>query len=169
MKRFDVIRALVMAAPALLGLALAGCGGAKKGEEQAANHGPAKHKSPACTGFPDYIALTPDADVETCDSTDAGKAHVSGKIVFYTDEKPQAVVAFFRGKANGSGIPDGIVDNNPDSPMYSASDSTSGRSVTVTTSLQAEGGTEVTVDWAKENWDAPKAVHQPSSNNMPVS
>jgi hypothetical protein len=141
----------------VLMLVLTACGGGKKPDAVATN-GPGRHKGIACAGFPDFVALPPDAVVETCHNGDPASFHVAGKIVFETNMTPNATIGFYRDKANQSGIPDGISNPSSDTAMYSANDTTAKRSIQVMADRQAAGGTNVSLEWSKENWDAaPKA------------
>lgn len=138
-------------------LALAACGGSEETPKAgASSEAPAKHKGLACKGFPDFVALPQDASVSTCKNGDPAAARMAGMIVFETDMAPKDAIAFFRDQAHKSGLPDGLSSSNPDSPMYSANDTATKRSIQVTTERQAAGGTQVTLNWSKENWDAPE-------------
>ena len=114
-----------------------------------------KHKGKNCTGFPDFVALPPDASVSTCDNGTAAAAHIIGKVVFDTDMAPKDAIAFVRDQARRSGLPEGVSGSNPDAPMYTANDTKTKRSIAVTSERLAVGGTRVTVSWGKENWDVP--------------
>ena len=148
----------------ILMLALAGCG-SKKAPDPSASQAAVRHKGYACTGYPDFVALAADAEVSICSSSSPGVPHQSGKIVYKTRQAANALIAFYKGKAGASGIPDAFADLNSATPMYSANDSTSGRSFTINTTLPPEGGIEVTLDWSKENWDAQKTAPRSDHRN----
>jgi hypothetical protein len=157
-------------APILI-LALAACGGSDKKPDAAASEGPKRFKGLDCKGFPDFVVMTEDAITKTCDIGDAKSSQFTGKIVYETELPAKQAVSLSRVAAYKLGIPDGITDLSSDAPMYSGNDTEGGRTVTVTTELQAAGGTLVTVEWLKINWDAPppKPAAKPRSNAVPVS
>lgn len=137
-------------------LALTACGGGDKTPDAAASTAPpAKHKGLTCTGFPDFVALPPDAEVTTCNNGNSKAAHLAGTIVFGTDMTPKDAAAFFKEKAGTSGLPEVASNSRPDASTYVANDPVTVRSIAVTTERRAAGGTKVTVNWGKENWDAP--------------
>ncbi len=157
-------------APILI-LALAACGGSEKKPDAAATEGPKRFKGIECKGFPDFVVMMEDAITKTCDMGDAKSSQFTGKLVYETELPAKQAVGLSREAALKVGIPDGITDLNSDAPMYSGNDTDGGRTVTVTTELQAAGGTLVTVEWLKINWDvAPtKPAPTPQSNAVPVS
>ena len=144
-------------------LVLAGCGGSKAPDPTPTTE-PARHKGIACAGFPDFVALPPNAVVKTCQNGDATASQVIGKIVFESDMSLKDIVGFYKDKAGKSGLPDGISSSNPDNAVYSANDTTTKRSFQMSADRQAAGGIMVTVDWNRENWDAvPKPVDRGNS------
>jgi hypothetical protein len=148
-------------------LALAGCGGGKE-PDPSATQGPKRHKGLACKGFPDFVVLTPDAVTETCDLVDPKGARFTGTVVYETRLPAKDAVAMSRAAAAGLGIPDGITDFASEAPMYSGNDNEGGRNITVTTDPMAAGGTKVTVEWIKVNWDAPAPKPAPAARSASV-
>jgi hypothetical protein len=156
-------------APILI-LALAACGGSDKKPDPAASEGPKRFKGIKCKGFPDFVVMMEDAITKTCDMGDAKSSQFTGKIVYETELPAKQAVSLSRAAALKLGIPDGITDLNSDAPMYSGNDTEGGRTVTVTTELQVAGGTLVTVEWLKINWDAPAPPPKPkpTTSQVPV-
>ena len=139
-----------------LALALSACSGSEETPKAAASSEapPPRYKGLKCSGYPDFVALPPDATVGTCNNGDSSARRIAGTIVFQTEMAPKDAIAFYKDLAKKSGLADGISSSTTDSQLYSANDTVAKRSIQVTTERMAAGETQVTVEWGKENWDA---------------
>jgi hypothetical protein len=148
------MRLVLLAAPLLL----AGCGGtgvssdttndivAQNVVEAAANGTPARVAAAVdCNNKPDFVPVQQGAEVTTCISGPDGvnTRHVSGTIVYLTDDDPRHAIAWSRGQANASGL----APRQASDTRYSAGEE--GKRSLMILAEPFEGRTRVTVNWGK--------------------
>ena len=147
------MRLVLLAAPLLL----AGCGTGVSSDttndivaqnvvEATANGTPARIAAAVdCNNKPAFVPVQQGGQVTTCISGPDGvnKRHVSGTIVYLTNDDPRRVVAWSREQANASGL----APRQASETRYSAGEE--GQRSLMILAEPFEGRTRVTVNWGK--------------------
>ena len=102
---------------------------------------------PAAPGAPDFAALYPDAVVEAPATTGDGDAGPGGLVTFTTEADPETVIAFYRERAEASGLASVMAMNQGDAQAYGAADP-EGANLQVVAAPTEEGPTSVQLSWS---------------------
>ena len=128
-------------------------GGCEAGNDNVAeDRGPAAANAVAaagtaadCASLPDFVPLYADARVETCVSgPGVDPRHESGTVIYTTGATPEAVIAWYKEKANAQGLAPALSN----ATMFSAREG-SKRSLMAMTET-ARGATKVTLNWGRD-------------------
>ncbi|MBB5747145.1 hypothetical protein [Brevundimonas variabilis] len=103
--------------------------------------------SPAVPGAPDYAALYPGAVIEGVPTVADGVAGPGGLLTFSTEAEPQAVVDFYKRRAEASGLSPVMSMNQGEAIAYGAG-SPEGATIQVVASPAEAGGTSVQLSWS---------------------
>jgi hypothetical protein len=103
--------------------------------------------SAAVEGAPDYAALYPGAVVEGEPTVADGVAGPGGLMTFSTEAEPQAVVDFYKSRAEASGLSPVMSMNQGEAIAYGAG-SPEGATIQVVASPAEAGGTSVQLSWS---------------------
>jgi hypothetical protein len=124
----------------LAGLALAGC-------DRSAPSGPSEKHAESPTRVPAYAARYPGAQHQegvTAES-DAGPG---GLVSFTTADAPEAVIGFYRSRAEAAGLQPVMEMNQGDTRAYKAQGPNGAASVQVVASPLEDGRTSVQLTWS---------------------
>lgn len=102
---------------------------------------------PAAPGAPDFAALYPDAVVEAPATIADGEAGPGGLITFTTDADPETVIAFYRERAEASGLASVMAMNQGDAQAYGAA-APEGANLQVVAAPTEAGPTSVQLSWS---------------------
>lgn len=156
----------MLAAAALTGaMVLAGCSGAPAEEAASAEDAAvdaaataaapapasaALPAAPAAPGAPAFAVIYPGGAVEGPATMAQGPTGPGGILTFTTDATPEAVVAFYRERADTAGLTTIASMNQAGASAYSAGDGASGRGQLLSVvATPVEGGpTSVQLSWA---------------------
>ena len=128
----------LIAAAALL--ALADCGPKPAADTKIAAAAPIP-----CTGLPDYAPVYPGGKVTLCTQGDSGGGKIGGAVGLTSGDAPDALVAFYKGKAAEAGLtPDTELDQGG-SKVFSAMDGD--RTVRIQALPEADGGATAILTW----------------------
>lgn len=156
-----------LAAAALMSIMItAGCSQAPAGEAPAAGEAEAaaaevaasptagsaavaSAAAPAVPGAPAFAVIYPGGSVEGPVTMAQGPAGPGGILTFTTDASPQTVAAFYRERAEASGLTTIASLNQPGTSAYSAGDGADGRGQLLSVvATPVEGGpTSVQLSW----------------------
>ena len=109
---------------------------------------PAAADTPVVAGTPSFAALYPGAVVEGDPTTAAGPAGPGGILTFTTDAAPEAVIDFYRQRAEASGLAPVMSMNQGDARAYGAARAANDASVQVVASPSGDGLTSVQLSWS---------------------
>lgn len=99
------------------------------------------------TPQPQFAAVYPDAEVQGAPLNASGPAGDGGVLTFTTEANPDAVIAFYRERAETSGLATMMALNQGEARAYGAQNPTSGASLNVVASPM-EGLTSVQLTWS---------------------
>ncbi len=104
---------------------------------------------PAAPGAPAFAVLYPGAELKAPATTAQGPEGPGGIVQFTTDATPEAVIAFYRQRAEAAGLKPINSMNRGDAQAYSAGDGADGRGQLMQViATRVEGGpTDVQLDW----------------------
>lgn len=104
---------------------------------------------PAAPGAPAFAVIYPGAELKGPATTAQGPAGPGGIVQFTTDATPEAVIAFYRQRAEAAGLKPINSMNRGDAQAYSAGDGADGRGQLMQViATRVEGGpTDVQLDW----------------------
>lgn len=104
---------------------------------------------PAAAGAPIFAVIYPGAELKGPATVAQGPAGPGGIVQFTTDADPEAVVAFYRQRAEAAGLKQINSMNRGDAQAYSAGDGANGRGQLMQViATRIEGGpTDVQLDW----------------------
>lgn len=104
---------------------------------------------PAAAGAPVFAVIYPGAELKGPATVAQGPAGPGGIVQFTTDADPEAVVAFYRQRAEAAGLKQINSMNRGDARAYSAGDGANGRGQLMQViATRIEGGpTDVQLDW----------------------
>ena len=103
---------------------------------------------PAAAGAPTFAVLYPGGTVEGEPVTAQGPAGPGGLVTFTTEADPDAVVAFYRARAEAAGLASVMSMNQGDARAYGAARDGSGARVEVVASPVETGQTSVQLTWS---------------------
>ena len=103
----------------------------------------------AAPGAPAFAVIYPGAELKGPTTTAQGPAGPGGIVQFTTDATPEAVIAFYRQRAEAAGLKPINSMNRGDAQAYSAGDGADGRGQLMQViATRVEGGpTDVQLDW----------------------
>ncbi len=147
-----------IAAIAMVGAALTACGDPKvKAETSAVSADqptlpkeaitPTAPATPAAAGAPAYAALYPGAEAAAPATVANGPDGPGGMVEFRTSATPDAVVGFYKRRAEGAGLSPVSAMDQGETRAYSAAKMDSGANVQVV-AIPASDGTAVTLSWS---------------------
>lgn len=97
-------------------------------------------------GAPAFVALYPGAQIQEPEAGSPAK-----QITFITDAAPDAVIAFYKDRAESSGLHPMAAMNQGEARAYGASDrNEAGKSIQVVASPGENGQTSVQLNWSEE-------------------
>ena len=104
---------------------------------------------PAADGAPAFAVIYPGAELKGPATVAQGPAGPGGIVQFTTDAAPEAVIAFYRQRAEAAGLKPINSMNRGDAQAYSAGDGANGRGQLMQViATRIEGGpTDVQLDW----------------------
>lgn len=102
---------------------------------------------PAMPGAPDFAALYPGAVVDATPTIADGAAGPGGLLTFVTEAEPDAVVTFYKRRAEASGLASIMAMNQGDAQAYGAA-SPQGASLQVVAAPAEDGTTSVQLTWS---------------------
>jgi hypothetical protein len=104
---------------------------------------------PAADGAPAFAVIYPGAELKGPATVAQGPAGPGGIVQFTTDADPEAVIAFYRQRAEAAGLRQINSMNRGDAQAYSAGDGANGRGQLMQViATRIEGGpTDVQLDW----------------------
>ena len=105
--------------------------------------------TPAAAGAPDFAVIYPGAELKGPATVAQGPSGPGGIVQFTTDADPEAVIAFYRQRAEAAGLKQINSMNSGDAQAYSAGDGATGRGQLLQViATRVEGGpTDVQLDW----------------------
>ena len=103
--------------------------------------------APVVPGAPDYAALYPGAVIDGEPTVADGVAGPGGLLTFSTEAEPQAVVDFYKSRAEASGLSPVMSMNQGEAIAYGAG-SPDGATIQVVASPAEAGGTSVQLSWS---------------------
>ncbi len=103
---------------------------------------------PLVAGAPAFAVLYPGGAVEGEPTTAQGPAGPGGLVTFTTDDDPDAVVAFYRQRAEAAGLASVMSMNQGDARAYGAARTDGGARVEVVASPVDAGRTSVQLTWS---------------------
>ena len=116
-------------------------------QEAAAARPEAAPATVATPGAPDYAALYPGALIEGEPTLADGVAGPGGLLTFTTEDEPQAVVDFYKSRAEAAGLSPVMSMNQGEAIAYGAG-SPEGATIQVVASPAEAGGTSVQLSWS---------------------
>lgn len=104
---------------------------------------------PAAEGAPSFAVIYPGAELKGPATVAQGPSGPGGIVQFTTDAEPEAVIAFYRQRAEAAGLKQINSMNRGDAQAYSAGDGANGRGQLMQViATRIEGGpTDVQLDW----------------------
>lgn len=106
--------------------------------------------APIVAGAPPFAALYPGAELDGPPTTAHGEAGAGGLAIFRTDAAPEAVIAFYRERAEAAGLASVTGMNQGDARAYGArADGDQGASLQVVAAPTEEGDTSVQLSWSE--------------------
>ncbi len=112
-------------------------------EVVAAPSGPA-----AAPGAPSFAVLYPGASLDEPAVTASGPAGPGGLVTYTTEADPEAVIAFYKARAEAAGLASTMAMNQGEARAYSAVGSGAGSNLQVVASPTDAGETSVQLSWS---------------------
>ncbi len=105
--------------------------------------------APAAANAPAYAVIYPGAELKGPATTAQGPAGPGGIVQFTTEATPEAVIAFYRQRADAAGLKPINSMNRGNAQAYSAGDGADGRGqlMQVIATRMEDGATDVQLDW----------------------
>ena len=104
--------------------------------------------TPAAPGAPVFAVLYPGGAVQDPAVTADGAAGPGGLVTFTTDAEPEAVVAFYRRRAEAAGLASVMSMNQGDARAYGAAAEATGAELQIVASPGDQGLTSVQLGWS---------------------
>ncbi|HEX8471027.1 MAG TPA: hypothetical protein VF633_07945 [Brevundimonas sp.] len=99
-------------------------------------------------GAPDFAAVYPGGTIEAPPTLAGGPAGPGGLVTFTTDAKPDAVIGFYKQRAEAAGLASVMSMNQGDSLAYGAAEVTNGATLQVVATALEDAPTSVQVTWS---------------------
>lgn len=115
----------------------------------AAAPAPAVPARPAAPGAPIYAAIYPGGALDGAPLVASGPDGDGGVVTFTTPASPDAVVEFYKDRAEGAGLTSIMGMNQGDARAYGAAGEAAGESLQVVASPGEEGETSVQLTWSQ--------------------
>jgi len=97
---------------------------------------------------PDFAAVYPGGVVETPPTVAGGPAGPGGLVTFTTDAKPEAVIGFYKQRAEAAGLAPVMSLNRGDTVAYGAAEPANGAMVQVVATAVEKAPTSVQLTWS---------------------
>ncbi|MBJ7485546.1 hypothetical protein [Brevundimonas sp.] len=107
----------------------------------------AEPAAPAAAAAPAFAALYPGAELDGPPLAATGPAGPGGVVTFTTDADPDAVIAFYRERAEGAGMAIISSMNQGEARAYGAQNQANGANINVV-AAPSEGRTSVQLTWS---------------------
>jgi len=158
---------------ALLTVAVAGCGPHGKADDASSKTGPAARAAPDTAvapaaagrvsatpeapspdapakvgGAPEFAAIYPGGMVEAPPTLAGGDAGPGGLVTFTTEATPEAVIAFYKQRAEAAGLASVMSMNQGDSLAYGAAEVSNGATLQVVATALEKAPTSVQLTWS---------------------
>lgn len=105
---------------------------------------------PPLPGAPAYAAIYPGGELDGSPTAASGSAGDGGLVTFTTEASPDAVVAFYKSRAEAAGLTSTLGMNQGDARAYGAAGAgADGASLQVVASPASEGETSVQLSWSE--------------------
>lgn len=99
-------------------------------------------------GAPDFAAIYPGGNIEAPPTVAGGPAGPGGIVSFTTDAKPDAVIGFYKQRAEAAGLASVMSMNQGDSQAYGAAEVTNGATLQVVATALEDAPTTVQLTWS---------------------
>lgn len=99
-------------------------------------------------GAPDFAAIYPGGTVEAPPTVAGGPSGPGGIVSFTTDAKPDAVIGFYKQRAEAAGLESVMSMNQGDSQAYGAAEVTNGATLQVVATALEDAPTAVQLTWS---------------------
>ena len=99
-------------------------------------------------GAPDFAAIYPGGTIEAPPTVAGGPAGPGGIVSFTTDAKPDAVIGFYKQRAEAAGLASVMSMNQGDSQAYGAAEVTNGATLQVVATALEDAPTAVQLTWS---------------------
>lgn len=99
-------------------------------------------------GAPDFAAIYPGGTIEAPPTVAGGPAGPGGIVSFTTDAKPDAVIGFYKQRAEAAGLASVMSMNQGDSQAYGAAEVTNGATLQVVATALDDAPTAVQLTWS---------------------
>ena len=103
---------------------------------------------PIAPGAPGFAVLYPGGEIQSPPTLASGPAGPGGLVAFRTDADPEAVVAFYRARAEAAGLSSVMAMNMGDARSYGAAKADAGANLQVVASPVEGGQTSVQLSWS---------------------
>jgi hypothetical protein len=97
---------------------------------------------------PDFAAVYPGGVVEAPPTLAAGPSGPGGLVTFTTDAKPEAVIGFYKQRAEAAGLASVMSMNQGDSVAYGAAEVANGATLQVVATAMDKAPTSVQLTWS---------------------
>jgi hypothetical protein len=104
--------------------------------------------APAAPGAPAFAVLYPGASLDEPAVTASGPAGPGGLVTYSTDADPDAVIAFYRGRAEAAGLASVMAMNQGEARAYGAAGTDIGSNLQVVAAPTETGETSVQLSWS---------------------
>lgn len=99
-------------------------------------------------GAPDFAAIYPGGMIEAPPTVAGGPAGPGGIVSFTTEAKPDAVIGFYKQRAEAAGLASVMSMNQGDSQAYGAAEVTNGATLQVVATALEDAPTAVQLTWS---------------------
>jgi hypothetical protein len=121
---------------------------AESGAVTEAPAAPATPAAPAAPGAPAFAVLYPGASLDEPAVTASGPAGPGGLVTYTTDADPDAVIAFYRARAEAAGLASVMAMNQGEARAYGAAGTDIGSNLQVVAAPTETGETSVQLSWS---------------------
>jgi hypothetical protein len=109
---------------------------------------PSTHAPLKVGGAPEFAAVYPGGVVEAPPTLAGGDAGPGGLVTFTTEAKPDAVIAFYKQRAEAAGLAQVMSLNRGDTVAYGAAEPTNGAILQVVATAADKAPTSVQLTWS---------------------
>lgn len=99
-------------------------------------------------GAPAFAAIYPGGAIETPPTVASGPSGPGGIVSFTTEAKPEAVIDFYKQRAEAAGLASVMAMNQGDSQAYGAAEVTNGATLQVVATAMEDAPTAVQLTWS---------------------